>query len=109
KFELKLFFLARPAVVMIFRSTSGGRSKMGISPAALTALGGQIALARLGEIENGVAGLGIEELSPDRHAYRYILAVLAVAVRTLAVVPAFGLMFRVITKVEQGIEPLVGF
>src|SRR5690606_39512948 len=72
-------------------------------------LGGQITLAGLGEIENGLTGLDIEDLSANRHPDRYILAILAVAVRSLAVMAAFGLMFRVITKVEQSIKPLVGF
>src|SRR5688572_9480608 len=82
---------------------------MCIAPAALSTFGRKISLSGLGEIKQQFIRLEIHHLGSHRNLYSYRFAIFSRAVRPLAVVAALCLVFRVIPKVKERIQPLIRF
>src|SRR5690606_30524107 len=82
---------------------------MRVAPTAFAAFCGEVRLSGFGKIKEKFFGFGVENLRADGNANRHALAVFAGAVRTFAVLAAFGFVFGVVTQVQQSIKPFVGF
>jgi hypothetical protein len=67
------------------------------------------ALARLGEVVDQLAGLGVGGDGSDRDQDVNILAVAAMTVAAFSVRAAAGAEFRVESELEEGIELIGGF
>ena len=102
-------FFARPSPIMKFRCTAGWCCEMSIAPSALSALRRKVPLPRFGEVEFEVAGLCVEHLRSNGDFYYGIFTIFPKSVRTLSVLTPLRFMLRIVSEVQQGIQPLIRF
>src|SRR5215204_618896 len=82
---------------------------MSVAPASFAPFCYQKTLTRLNKVELKLVFFHIEDLRSNRYFHRYVLAVLSVTIRALAVASAARGVFRVVSKMEQRIKALVRF
>ena len=81
---------------------------MQVAQATLAALGDQRLGTIVGEVGNDLAGLEVADYGADRHAQHHVVATLAVAVRTAAVLAALRAKDPRVAKIDQRVEIAVG-
>ena len=94
---------------MVFGSTTRRRRKVCIAPAAFAALRRQVSLARLCKVKKQVVCLRVKNLRSHGDHHNGVFAIFARPVGTLTVPAAFGLMFGVVTKMQERVQSLSRF
>src|SRR5687767_7603420 len=82
---------------------------MGVAETAAATLRSEPAFAVLRKVLEKLPRRGIVDLRPNRNPHNFLLAVAAGAIRPFAVASSFSDVFRIVTKVKQRIERLIGF
>ena len=81
---------------------------MDVAQAALAAARDQRPLAVAGEVGDELAGVGIGDHRPDRHAQHDVVRATTVLVGTAAVLAALRAMDARVAVVDQGVDVAVG-
>src|SRR5271168_3359853 len=85
------------------------KMRIAVAATAVPALGGEIALARLRQIEKLLVGIQIEDNSADGNFEYHIVGGLAGAIRAFAVTAAHGFKFAIVTVAQQRVVMRIGF
>src|ERR1700674_5526364 len=100
---------AGKAIFMFTGSLVPGFREMLIAAATAPAVRNKNALTGCCEIGDGLAGLGVENKCSDRNLQNHVFAGVARAVGALAVPPAIGFEFAIVTVAEKGVVVDGGF
>src|SRR5271156_5782092 len=111
QFKPQREFFAGLAIFVLAWSLMPGPDEMriAIAAAAVAALGREIALARLGQIEELVAGIQIEDNSADGYFEHQIVRRFSGAIRAFAVAAANGFEFAIVPVSQQRVVVRIGF
>src|SRR6266404_5047578 len=109
QFETQRALFAGASFFMLARGLMGGGLEAGVASSAAAAAGDHDPVIGTREVMHDVAGVGRVNNRPDWNLQENVYTFATGLVRSFAVTAALGFVFRIETKMDQGVVALAGF